>query len=139
MKYILDIAKWRCGGISGGALGITPKDSKTAMGRGPTGLLNEDGYACCLGQFASQCGVSAKQLLNNSYPADVDFTNSDGEAEDYDWAFVYHGQDTDLARRCTSINDDRHSTVKYKVRQLKRELKLAGHSLEVVNKHLIPK
>lgn len=45
MKYVLDVSKWVCGG------GMRHAEARVGcfMGDGPSQMLNEQGYMCCLG------------------------------------------------------------------------------------------
>lgn len=52
----IDRSKWRRGEI----------------GEGWTGLLNRQGFMCCLGFDAPACGLTPDQICDRSYPADVE-------------------------------------------------------------------
>ena len=59
MKFIIDRPKWRCGGMNG-------------HGEGPTHLLNEEGYKCCLGMIAQQLQTPEEELQGCRYPGEVE-------------------------------------------------------------------
>ncbi|APU88958.1 hypothetical protein Rctr197k_161 [Virus Rctr197k] len=61
-KFTIDRSKWRCGGADTGT---------NFRGKGPTSLLNADGFQCCLGQIASQCGYRPSALLGLNRPDEV--------------------------------------------------------------------
>ncbi len=60
--YYLHVDKWRCGGDVG---------DSSQLGTGPTKMLNNQGYMCCLGQCAEQRGVHPTYLMSNSDPDGV--------------------------------------------------------------------
>jgi hypothetical protein len=57
MDFVIDRAKWRCGG------------GWRQRGKGLTMLQNTEGYMCCLGQFCDQLGVPDLEGLY--VPSDV--------------------------------------------------------------------
>lgn len=59
-KKVLTIerAKWRRGGPCG-------------IGSGPTALLNDSGFMCCLGFDALACGLSEAQIRGFQFPFEV--------------------------------------------------------------------
>lgn len=62
---ILDESTWRCGRDA--------EETENSRGKGPTALLNEQGYMCCLGQFSLQLAkLKKEQLLMKSVPMYVD-------------------------------------------------------------------
>lgn len=123
MKYVLDVAKWKCG-----------RTGRNALGDGLTGLLNPEGFSCCLGQFAQQMGVPEKYLKGCSYPSSV--SRKDQAFLNYDESFIHEGFDTDLTECCTRINDDTLTTVREKIAMLEIVLNQNGHELEVINQQL---
>ena len=60
-KYIIDRSRWRWGGPY--------YDEK----RGYTRLLNQEGFMCCLGFLAKQCGCSAQRILNVPVPRKINW------------------------------------------------------------------
>lgn len=55
LEVTIDRQKWRTGGLAGG---------ERCTGTGPTMLLNEDGYMCCLGFAASQIAQFDPALMH---------------------------------------------------------------------------
>lgn len=119
MKYTLKLSKW----VNG-----------DSIGRGESRMLNEQGFSCCLGQFAMQVGVDEEKLKNAICPGDV--------GNVYDSNFVMdvdddsgpepplHGH-TALAMQCMKINDEKQFKGR-RVESLRKVLEAAGHELEVV-------
>lgn len=124
--YTLNIAKWRCG-----------KFGPFSWGEGSTQMLNEQGFSCCVGQFAIPKAPVGK-LLHRTTPADA----ANFGAGAYDEVFVkgvHHYSNTSLANNLMTINDNIETSVKEKIQLVRDELKKAGHQLRVINQHLIPK
>ena len=127
-EYQLDVSKWRCGNES---------EPNSFFGKGDTAMLNHEGYMCCLGQFAKQKGVAEHLLLDEATP---ECANSN-----YDPAFCFFGLDdeeyenTNLAYTLMKINDDPTSTPKEKIDSIRKELEKEGHTLTVINEHLLEK
>lgn len=137
MNYVLDIATWRSG-----------SRGHTRMGKGETHLLNTDGYMCCLGQFAVQAGVHLECLKGVADPEDLARSlkqNYDWSDNIYDPNFVSQGEDaylacnTEIVRKLIDANDDDHasSTASSRVDEIRGILEAEGHTLEVVNTHLL--
>lgn len=61
MRFVIDRDKWRCGGMLGAY----------RLGLGETALLNPEGYMCCLGQVAAQCGVPLNNLKDTGEPVEL--------------------------------------------------------------------
>ena len=125
MNYILDYSTWRCGG-----------DVDGHLGEGQTALLNEEGYMCCLGQFALQIeGVEEKNILNEGEPGELgkqyDPVFVKKEEVEYDDEYEY--SNTELADELIKINDAHETTPRYKINEIKKALKKQGHELEVIN------
>ena len=126
MEYILDVAKWRCG-----------SQGPFMLGEGRTLMLNEEGYMCCLGQFAAQKGVGLDRLLDKGSPAYLKSM--------YDESFCivpygYHPDDTfntDLAASLMSVNDNDTTTPEEKIQIIRKKLEEHGHTLKVINEDLL--
>jgi hypothetical protein len=124
MEYILDVAKWRCGG-----------HSDNALGEGSTMMLNLRGYSCCLGQFALQKGVDQEVLFGTAFPSSCGLV--------YDSNFVTAGIvegdtfNTKLATKLADINDSTETTPKEKIQLIKQKLEEHGHSLKVLSEDLL--
>ena len=102
----LDYTKWRCG-----------SRGEHKHGNGPTRLLNEDGYMCCLGQFMAQAGCPATVLLGYGAPATVVDVSRVRVPEllpekDDDFAGC------SLTNRALNINDNKFLTTPERVKQL---------------------
>lgn len=126
MEYILDVAKWRCG-----------DNGPYQLGTGSTQFLNEEGYMCCLGQFAKQKGVKDCALESSGTPSSANEIG--GYKRDvYDRTFVDHlGRDTILAGQLIGINDALDTTPQQKIEKLRFELEAKGHTLKVVNEDIL--
>ena len=117
---VLNYKTWRCGGDTG---------NMNSHGTGSTSLRNPEGYECCLGQFASQCGVPKNTLLNVIDPQSLN--------EDYN-IFINgfnstRNRNSVLSARAIRINDSEHFTIKQKIQKLKKLLAENGHKLVVKN------
>lgn len=123
MKYILDVSKWRCGE------GDEKENKTNNLGFGQTELLNDEGYMCCLGQFAKQVGVSDSSLKGNAVPSDVGFVYDETFVEE----IVTGYKDKSLANILMNINDNEDTSIEEKIQLIKEELEECGHSLKVVN------
>lgn len=130
MQYTLDLNTWRCGGDS--TLGWA------VLGKGETQMLNDEGYRCCLGQFAKQQGVRDKYLLYQGGPSDVvDMLKLDKKKMVYDEAFVFKStfsfiRKTQLSNDLILINDDTDATIEQKIEKIRSLLEEHGHSLTVI-------
>lgn len=123
MEYVLDVAKWRCGGTG-----------PNQLGRGDTSMLNEKGYMCCLGQFAKNRGITDKQLLNFGTPEAVSKTIRNR----YDTLFIdKDGDNTELAEGFIRINDNFDTTPQHKIERINTRLIEYGHTLKVINEEIL--
>lgn len=96
-KLIIDRKKWRTGG-----------DSCYKTGSGPTLLLNDKGYMCCLGFDALRKGLSKKDILNVGEPEDIfDDENDDIRNEKLN---KYYGEGFSWTTEAIHINDDGETT-----------------------------
>jgi hypothetical protein len=116
MEFTLDYSKWRCGAIS-----------NKQLGEGPTALLNEWGYQCCLGQFSEQLGFSRESLLNKAYPGSI----SNRKQSDI-FCHIDIGTTT-FAQKAININDSDQTTPEQKIEALKQLFSEHGHSITVIN------
>jgi len=103
MDFTIDRSKWRCGDTG---------DNK--VGEGQTALLNPEGFLCCLGQVAIQCGADEEGIHNVGEPRDCKVlrgidnplitVDDDYDPED---GFLIQGlRNTRLSEEAMSINDD---------------------------------
>lgn len=129
-EYILDVNKWRSGG----------ERRQTKLGHGDTLMLNKEGFQCCLGQFASQRGVSDSHLMNQNEPAAV---KSDVA---YDSLFVQPAKargpspfvNTALANALIDINDSQILSIEERIDGIRKKLGAHGHTLRVINMDKLP-
>ena len=133
---ILDYSKWRCGGSF-------PTIGKNSLGKGPTFLLNEQGFMCCLGQFSPQLAKRGdkeqltKDMLNVVTPSRI---KTKGVIPKLTWQ--KSSGDLSLTRlsvKAIDINDSVYSTVEEKISQLRKLLKENELKLRVINKPKIEK
>ena len=93
MKFRIDRSKWRCG-----------DESSKAKGLGPTQLLNDQGFMCCLGHVELQLGLSEDQIKGKHYPQGTHIENILAEKNVCD-GYAEH-IDTELSKRAVKINDN---------------------------------
>jgi len=126
-KLTLDVAKWRCG-----------EGGKYSLGEGPTKLLNECGYMCCLGQFALQLGYTEAEIKQRNYPADICSNEIDGLIRRKVDIYILNSVgDTDFSELAATINDDKETTPKTKIQLLKSLCAEYKCELIVKNEHLL--
>ena len=87
IKNVIDRSTWRFGGSSMHQPGTS---------YGPTRLLNNQGYMCCLGQFCINHGISKKDILNITTPYKLQIGNK---------ITVPGLEDVEFCDRCRDIND----------------------------------
>ena len=105
----LDLNKWRCG-----------TNGKNSLGTGPTYLLNQEGYSCCIGQWIQQTNPDLK-ILNKETPIVV---------ENLKISTLYRCEEhTQFTIDCIRINDDRGTTVKAKIKLLRARIRKSGRTL----------
>lgn len=126
MDFILNVEKWRCGGFTG--------DAYTTLGKGETKLKNNEGYMCCLGQFISQ--IDPNLNLTEMYePCDLDIL-IEGLTQYFepgDSSVI----NTTFSAHAIEINDNPATSVRSKIKQLRKLCKEHGHTLKVKNLKLI--
>jgi hypothetical protein len=98
-------SKWRRGG----------GNSYKVEGYGPTRLLNDRGYMCCLGFDALACGFTENNIYDRTDPESLGFkglaTTRPGYAElrlDFKSAFL--PKNTPPVQEAITINDSHHIT-----------------------------
>jgi hypothetical protein len=156
MEFVLDIAKWRSGGWA-------IEDER--MGEGDTQLCNSEGYMCCLGQFAKQCGYEGGAFMVAGDPCELITFELEDIYPEFDWqdgslnaemvvplirkgyepfieienssdeGFDYHN--SELAKELIEVNDDTGKSPAERVEGIRKLLEEAGHTLKVVNEHLL--
>lgn len=118
-ELILDEATWRCGNCSG--------NSNNRRGEGPTRLLNDEGFMCCLGQFALQLDSLLKEdkLNRCSTPSSLN------RAIDLLTRVLGNGMvmDSNLSKMAMSINDDSDTTIEQKVEKLSSLFEEFGYKI----------
>ncbi len=116
----LDLKTWRCGGLS-----QTPHNRN---GKGPTGLLNKQGYSCCLGQWIQQTDKTI-DIHDLSDPYEIPDCKI--------WTLTKREQDdrvnTNFSNRCVSINDEIKTSVVKKISLLRKLLKKYRRKLVLRN------
>lgn len=123
---ILDRSNWRCG-----SQGNYP----FRHGDGLTSMLNEEGFRCCLGQFAQQCGVPDEVMERIGGPKTL-CNLKNKYTKTLDWMLCDFGPNAIL------INDVEHTSLEAKERLLSElcakhdiELIIKGEYRESVNLH----
>jgi hypothetical protein len=121
-KLTLDYSKWRCG-----------KDGDKSMGKGYTNLENDEGFQCCLGQFALQLGANEEYIRNYGTPAAIrQHIPLLNKPDDYRF-FSFSFKNTDFSKDAMVINDNENTTPEQKI-ELLTALCLANDiELEVIN------
>jgi hypothetical protein len=116
---ILDYEQWRCGG-----------NSINQLGEGETCLLNKEGFMCCLGQFSLQLADDLEMLdkympggLNLDIPL-LTLPNRGLSTNFYNSLF---------SLQAVGINDNRATTPKEKIEQLKELCAKKGYDLVILN------
>jgi hypothetical protein len=120
-RLVLDCEKWRCGDNGEGTV--------NALGKGLTRLLNNEGYMCCLGQFAEQAGADPEDLYC-AMPCEIGYciqglNKYDGYDREY--------EDTVISDKCSEVNDDPNTTIVQKIKKIRSILKRSGRTLIVKN------
>ena len=100
-KLIIYRAKWRCGARLSGP-------NIYSHGRGPTCLLNKEGFMCCLGSRCLVEGFSEAEIQNIDEPAEL-YVPEDHKP----WALLARSDDilsewvnTTFASKAIDINDN---------------------------------
>ena len=118
-KLTLDYNTWRSG-----------SGAEYAIGKGPTKMLNPDGYSCCLGQFSLQAGVDRKCLLHAISPRTLkvidNFIVTD-LINDNDLSL------SKLANMAMSSNDNYFKTANQRAEEIKELFEEYGFEVELVN------
>lgn len=119
-KLILDYSKWICA-----------EGSCHQVGNGHVALLNNEGYMCCLGQWALQLGASKEMLLNNGEPSECNtllpgLNIERGDDEGY--------RNERFSDQAIAINDDSDTDAETKIDQLSFLCRNNGFELEVINR-----
>lgn len=123
-KLVLNVDKWICGmpDEAGKIKGVT-------RGIGETMLVNEQGYMCCLGQFANQCGFKKRDLSGYYNPSDL----KSGRPNYTDKQVFFVDEFSDKENFFIDINDDKNGvlTVPEKIKAIKKLLSKMNIKLKV--------
>lgn len=103
-KFELDVSKWRCG-----------MGNSINLGEAPTKLLNERGYQCCLGLYATHKGIPNALILNLSLP-NIAYITSEHE---YSQLMEKDVDGSTFSTRAMHINDELDTTWQEKLSLLK--------------------
>lgn len=118
----LDVSEWICGNPS------TNDDPANHIGEGNTRLYNDEGYMCCLGQFALQLseGLQKQDMLDCPTPDMLDgYYIPDLVSEER--------TSTELAEAAIYINDSDSTTVEEKIVELVKLFAEHGYQIEIIN------
>jgi len=121
---ILDESKWICGSPD---VKFGEMSHLTTRGEGSTRLLNDEGYMCCLGQFAKQLNpkITEGDLLNfgdfNNFHIKIPFLTRRTK-----WKETTNSGISSIA---ISINDDTETKIEEKVKKLRSLFKTKGYKL----------
>ena len=137
MKYklpktlVLDIKKWVCGAES--------SNKKNKVGKGISKLQNSHGYMCCLGQFCKQANPDI-DISNYYSPSDIPIviTGLNRPRKKDDPINYLPNRYTKLSDKSMKINDNTHTLVTTKIKQLQQVLKSASYKLKIINKKYLP-
>ena len=123
MKYTIDRAKLVFGGGRYGKI------------LGPTQLLNQNGYMCCLGQICMQDGVDAGALARKGTPKFV----SERHLPDDHWLLEKNKEgyttDSDIAVQMIETNDNKFCSLEEREELLILLAASVGHELEFVGEY----
>lgn len=135
-KFIIDRSIWRTGG--------EPKNGNSVhTGKGPTQLLNQHGFMCCLGMVCEQMGVPRNHLFDISQPEDISSYSSidminrflvykpDVREEEY--------SNTIFTCDAMDINDDVNIASEQREAKLKEHFAKRGIEIEFINNYTIVK
>jgi len=144
MHFVIDRAKWRCGG-----------DQFAQRGEGCTAMLNEQGYMCCLGQIFRKLGYADDALMRVASPSDVReavegynpelAVNSpypDAElfarrARDSEGCVYGAWYNSELSIEAMTINDMTCHPASREARLIEL-FKTHGHTIEFINEYHVP-
>ena len=132
-SFTIDRSPWRCGGDASW-------ETDAIRGAGLTMMLNDEGFKCCLGHIASQCGFSDEQLLSLAEPYEVVEPNSElstgflTKINSKDGGFV---ENTKLAEDAMGINDDCKLSDEQRESKLAKLFQKAGYSLSFVGEYTV--
>lgn len=119
MRFAVQRHKWRCGG-----------DGPSAHGFGTTYLLNDEGYRCCLGFVAQQCGHTDSQIRRLGEPCEDRELSEVLVTEVYDQSNeCTKVVNSALADKAVSINDEKELSRDERESRLIALFSYHGHEL----------
>jgi hypothetical protein len=131
MKFVIDRAKWRCGG-----------DGPFRRGIGTTEMTNRYGFKCCLGQCGSQLGVPDYAMLSMFSPHGVAFLRSDARKRMSPVLVELTAggppKNSALSIAAMEINDDENISHDEREAKLRELFAYHGHEIEFVGECVIP-
>lgn len=121
-EFIIDRSKWKAGGFH----------TKNEIGIGPTCLLNESGYMCCLGQISRQLGWPIYMIKNYASPSDAYCCIKDTKVNKK--ILLNKEDDSEFAIEAMKINDDSKLSNRQRESKLKSLGKKFGLDIKFVGK-----
>ena len=123
--YKLDFSKWRCGNYY---------TWPYRLGKGPTFLLNKQGFMCCLGQFSEQEGIARSVLLGRVTPRSIPKEEIPAESLRQSVLFAGNSIYDHLLRKAVNINDDKEiKNIAGKFLALRKLFISHGCDIEIAN------
>jgi len=124
-KLIIDRSKWRTG-----------SEKPSATGKGPTLLLNDEGFMCCLGFFCINKGLTRQLIRGTGEPSDipmcidklVDVINYDDDSPDF--------SNTSFTLDAMEINDADTISREEREKKLTELFSKEGITLEFVGEYV---
>lgn len=118
MKFTIDRATWRNGG----------------HGVGPTRLLNEMGYQCCLGFVEEQLGLERAQIDGKATPEELDVSNMLARVVALESGGVMRMRQA-IALDAIVLNDATNLSDAEREWRLQSLFQIYGHELEFVGEY----
>ena len=134
-EFTVDADKWVCGFPYPSHSGDKRSEKANSLGKGKSCMENSEGEMCCLGHCMLQLGFDVSSGDDcNDYPSDiVHFKSNKGKnSKDNPFLNIY-GDNTDLSEAAADINDDRSTTIRFKIAELKKLFALYGLTLRFKN------
>lgn len=129
-KLTIDRSIWRTGGEE--------KANGKHTGKGPTQLLNSDGFMCCLGMVCEQMGVPRTHFLDIMHPEDILGLLAFKSINNF---LVYKSDieekysNTTFTCDAMDINDDEDLTSEKRESKLKEHFATKGIQVEFINEY----
>lgn len=119
-EFVIDRSQWRCGGTNDSGCGF-----------GPTSLLNDHGFMCCLGQIARQLGWGCENIKGCGCPSDVILS---GKKVNKKILLSGFEEDSEFANVAMTINDDPKITQRTREKRLIALGKKHGLQIKFIGK-----